>query len=93
MGGKTGGGAEERQNWPCRRGACDGPVSDLAISGEALRFGLKFTEREQTLFLLRNFEANPSGFPSLRTRGSYLHMQAQILTDPWVMVLRLLELL
>ena len=68
-------------------------VSDLAISGEALRLGLKFTEREQTLFLLRNFEAKPSGLPSLRTRRSYLHAQAQILADPWVMVLRLLELL
>ena len=71
-----------------KAGACDGAVSDLAISGEALRLGLKFTEREQTLFLLRNFEAKPSGLPSLRTRRFYLHVQAQILADPWVMVLR-----
>ena len=44
-------------------------------------------------FLLRTFEAKTSGLPILRTLGSYLHMQAQILADPWVMVLRLLELL
>ena len=91
MGGKCGGWGEERQNWPLRRGACDGAVSDLAISGEALRLGLKFTEREQTLFLLRNSETKPSGLPSLRDRRSFLLVQAQILADPWVMVLRLLE--
>ena len=73
------------------RGACDGAVSDLAISGEARRLGFKFTGKEQTLFLLRNSETKPSGRPSLRHRWSFLHVQAQILADPWVMVLRLLE--